>query len=620
MTVEDGASFEIAALLEAYRSGATDAVAMVELAYERIASWCDDAVWISVVARDEALAAAAALPVDEAGKPDLTGLPLYGIPFAVKDNIDVSGLPTTAACAAFAYRPERSATLVEALLAAGAILIGKNNLDQFATGLSGMRSPYGTPRNAVSAAHVPGGSSSGSASAVSAGLVSFAIGTDTAGSGRVPAALQSIVGIKPSRGMVSTAGLVPACRSLDCPSVFALTVDDAARVLSVIVGPDDSDPWSRSFPASIRTPPRAGLDGVILGVPASAQMAWTDEALAVAWEGLLGRLASRGARLVEIDIAPLLAAGSLLYGGPWIAERWAGLAAFVAEHDDALHPVTRDVLAPGADITGAAVFHGLTRLEELRALSGSALAGVDALLAPTTTAVFTLEQMAADPIARNAALGRFSTFTNLLDMAAVAIPSGITSSGLPFGVTVHAAAGSDPDLVRLARAIEDASPRTLGATGWRPVPASSTSAAADTASVGDPGAAPTLELAVVGAHLEGLPLHDDLTVTGATLVARTFTAPEYRLFELARSTPPKPGLARVRAGGRSIEVEVYAVPLASVGGFLATIPAPLGIGTVELVDGSRVHGFVCEAIGLEDARDVTEFGGWRAYLADARAK
>ncbi len=613
MTAGEGVSFEIPALLEAYRAGAARPVDIVAQVYERIAAWDDDAVWISLVPREEALAAAARLPVDARGMPALEGLPLYGVPFAVKDNIDVAGMETTAACPGFAYVAETSASLVEALLRAGAILIGKNNLDQFATGLSGMRSPYGTPRNPVAPDHVPGGSSSGSASAVSAGLVSFAIGTDTAGSGRVPAALQSIVGVKPSRGLVSTAGLVPACRSLDCPSVFALTVADGARVLAAMAGPDEADPWSRSLPLPGADVARVELDGVTLAVPRADQLAWSDGAgFESAWRGVLHRLSARGARMVEIDIAPFLDAGRLLYGGPWIAERWGGLERFVSHHADELHPVTRAVLAPGADVSGADVFRGMTRLHELRTQASASVAGADALLMPTTTAVFSLAHMAAEPIAANAALGRLTTFVNLLDMAAVAVPSGTASSGLPFGVTVLASAGADARILELAGAIEEASPRVLGATGWAPT-------------VGDDPREPAaearreLDIAVVGAHLEGLPLHGDLVATGATLVARTATAPTYRLFALPDTVPPKPGLARAPQGGASIDVEVYSIPIQNVGAFLATVPAPLGIGSVELVDGTTVHGFVCEPYALDDATDVTEYGGWRAYLADARA-
>jgi len=614
MTRPDGISLEIAALAQAYDAGDVRPVDVIGAVYDGIAAWGDDAAWITMVPREEALAAAAALPVDPEGAPARVGLPLYGVPFAVKDNLDVAGMTTTAACADFAYVPRRSATVVERLIAAGAVLIGKNNLDQFATGLSGMRSPYGTPRNPVTPDMVPGGSSSGSAAAVSAGLVSFSIGTDTAGSGRVPAALQSIVGVKPSRGLVSTAGLVPACRSLDCPSVFALTVADGARVLSVIAGEDPDDPWSRDLPLPSPTVVPGDLRGTVIAVPRAEQLGWSDGVgFDVAWNALLARLVERGARIVEIDMAPFLAAGHLLYGGPWIAERWSGLASFVEAQPDAVHPVTRAVLEPGAAVTGAEAFRGVARLQELRAECRRTLSAVDVLVTPTTTAAFTLEQMKAEPVAANAALGRFSTFVNLLDMAAIAVPAGMTHGGVPFGVTLHAESGADESLAALASAVEAVSPRTLGATGWQPT----TMPPQPAPPPADASGAETLSIAVVGAHLEGLPLHGDLVAAGATLVRRTATASAYRLFALPGTVPPKPGLTRVSEGGGAIEVEVYAMPLATVGPFLATVPAPLGIGTVELADGTSVHGFVCEGIGLDGARDVTEYGGWRAYLADA---
>ena len=596
MTAVDGISLEIAALAAAYATGSVTPESVIGWVYDRIEAYDDPAVWTALVPREDALGRARDLP------DAVAGFSLYGVPFAVKDNIDVAGMPTTAACPDFAYVAEASAPLVDALTAAGAILIGKNNMDQFATGLSGMRSPYGTPRNPAAPHLVPGGSSSGSAAAVSAGLVSFSIGTDTAGSGRVPAALQSIVGLKPSRGLVSTSGLIPACRSLDCPSVFALTVPDAAHVLSLIAGRDESDPWSRELPippASVATGEPSALR---IGVPSEEALQWpAGSSYRASWGTVLEQLSAAGAEVVEIDFAPFVDTGRLLYSGPWIAERWVGLAPFITAHPDAVHPVTRAVLAPGADITGAAVFAGLTAREALRSAAEREFARVDVMLTPTSPIAFTLEQMTASPIERNAELGRYTTFANLLDLASIAVPAGIASDGAPFGVTVHARAGQDALVAQAGEAVA-----RICAGGVPPTAASRPTQ----------GTHAMLALAVVGAHLEGMPLHGDLLALGALLERRTHTAAAYRLVELA-TTPPKPGLIRVSSKGSAVEVEVYRVPKHSVGQLLASIAAPLGLGSVMLADGTEVHGFVCEAWAGESALDITEFGGWRAFREHA---
>lgn len=594
-------SLDLASLQEAYRVGRLDPAGVVDAIYDRIESRGDDGVWIHLVPRDEARRVAQ-------GVVPGPGRPLAGIPFAIKDNMDVGGLPTTAACPTFRHVADETATVVARLEDAGAILIGKTNLDQFATGLNGTRTPYGIPATPFDPTMISGGSSSGSAVAVSAGLVSFALGTDTAGSGRVPAAFTGTVGVKPSPGLASTAGIVPACRSLDCPSVFALTVADGALVLAAIAGPDAADPWSRPAPIPAAEPLPAPLDGLVLGIPPEGQLGLDIESgYRAAWDRLLTRLQSAGARLVELDLTPFFAAGELLYQGPWLAERLSGIEDFVSEHPEALHPVTRSLLESGRAVTGTEAFRGLHDLQRLRAETGLALEAVAALLTPTAPQTFTIAQMLADPFALNSALGRFTTFGNLLGLAAVAVPGGIAERGLPFGVSIQTRWGQDERALSIAAAVEHLVALPLGATGLSPAgaqPAATVPASA--------GAAGGLELAVVGAHLSGMPLHPRLLELGAEQVVASTTSADYRLFALAGVA--KPGMIRVEAGGAPIQVEVCRLPFASVGELLAEIDAPLSLGTVRLADGRTVRGFLCEPAGLDGALDITEFGGWRGYL------
>lgn len=561
-----------------YRSGALAAVDVAAAVLRRIEARGDDHVWISLVEPDRVLAAAASLDVAE-----LDRLPLFGVPFAVKDNIDVAGLPTTAACPAYAYDPPSTAPIIDRLVAAGALLIGKTNLDQFATGLNGTRSPYGVPVSVFGDGDISGGSSSGSAVAVAAGLVSFAIGTDTAGSGRVPAALNNVVGIKPSVGLVDTEGVVPACRSLDCPSVFSLTVADGSLVLDVVAGRADPGRTATSRP----------LEGLRLAVPDRVPW-WGDRGEDAAWAAHCARLAAAGARIEPVDLTLFLEAGDQLYGGAWLAERLEGLEELLVDAPEEVHPVIREVVRPAGWVRGVDVFMSMAAMAKRRTLAHAVLSHYDALLTPTTPGTFTVTEMLEEPLDRNTRLGTFTTFTNLLDLCAVAVPAGLTRAGTPFGVSVQAAAGRDRHLAQVAAAVEELAP-------WPP---------------GGPGmiADDAILLAVVGAHLEGMPLHQDLESRDAVLVRRTTTSPDYRLFSLPGSSPAKPGLKRVPVGGRSIEVEVYRLPARHVASFLATVVAPLGIGQVTLADGSAVHGFVCEPFGLAGARDISEYGGWRAFV------
>lgn len=524
---------------------------------------------------------------------DARTAPLWGIPFAIKDNVDLAGVPTTAGCPDFAYVPARSATAVERLLAAGAIPLGKTNLDQFATGLTGARSPYGVCRNAWQPEFCSGGSSSGSAVAVARGHVAFALGTDTAGSGRVPAGLNGLFGVKPTRGRVSTRGVVPACRSLDCVSVFAGTCADAASVLGVLAAYDAEDAWSLAAP--LQALPR--LAAPVIAVPQSLRFfddRYDERLFATATD----RLLQAGARLRPIDMEPFLAAGRLLYEGPWIAERWAALGEFIDAHPDSLHAVTERVLRSGGGVRGADVFRGLDALRSLARQCQAALAGADALLVPTTGAAPTLAEVAAEPLLRNSELGYYTNFANLLDLCALAVPVTRAACGVPFGVTLLAPAGADERLLALAPLLADPAVATADR-------------AVGPVSVDDGH----MLLAVCGAHMSGLPLNAELTRLGATLAARTTTAPDYRLYALSGFSPPRPGLVRAPSGGGAIEVETWSLPTARFGDFIARVGAPLCIGNVVLADGTTVKGFLCEAHAVASATDITQLGGWRAFVA-----
>jgi len=638
-SIDSIGSLDRDSLHAAYRSGALTPARVVTAVFDRIAARGDDAVWISLVERDAATDAALELP----GGPDDPATPLWGLPFAVKDNIDVAGLPTTAACPDFAFLPSTTSTAVERLIRAGAVLIGKTNLDQFATGLNGTRSPYGIPRSPFDESRISGGSSSGSAVAVSSGLVTFSLGTDTAGSGRVPAALTNIVGIKPSIGLVSSHGMLPACRSLDCISVFALTVGDGARVLSSMAGIDPLDALSRTLPLPAAAPSPRQLEGLVLAVPISTDVEFGDAEHAEAWRSTLETLTRAGVRLRAVPFSDFFDVGDKLYSGGWLAERFLSVEAFLDARPDAFHPVTRAIMEQGRGIPGSSVFRDLDAVRTVAAGLAQLWSGVDAVLTPTVTTTFTVDEMVADPIANNARLGRFTTFTNILDLAAIAVPAGFSARGLPFGVTVTAPAGSDGRLAEIAVAMEALMGLPLGATGFGPpegrvvptrtaelpviaappaaVPATAVPAAAvPTAAVRDsvPSANNGIDVAVVGAHLSGMPLNAQLTDLDARLVARTTTSADYRLFALPNTAPPKPGLRRVAGDGVPIEVEVYRLSPAGFGSFVSLVPSPLAIGTLELADGSTVHGFVCEPWALDGAPDISNFGGWRAYLAAGR--
>ena len=587
----------VAAIVEAHRSGASSPEATVARTYARIRAHGDPAIFIAL--RDEADARAEAAGLAAKGDADL---PLYGVPVAVKDNIDVAGLPTTAACPAFAYDPGKDATCVAKLRRAGAIVIGKTNLDQFATGLVGVRSPYGTPRNLFDPSLIPGGSSSGSAIAVGAGLVPLALGTDTAGSGRVPAGLSNIVGLKPSLGLVSTAGLVPACRTLDCVSVFALTVDDAFAALAAMAGPDAADPYSRPRPLGA---PAAVPAGLRIGVPMPGQrLFFGDKVSAAAYEAALADLASLGAAIVEIDIEPFYETARLLYDGPWVAERYITVRSLIASAPDAMHPVTRQIVLGGAHPSAVDAFKAFYQLEELRRVRDHTFSGIDVLALPTMPTAYTIAQVLADPIGLNSRLGTYTNFVNLLDLCALAVPASMQAT--PFGITLLAQAGNDASLASLGRVFHASTGLPLGATG---------TAQPALAPLPGPPAAGEIAIAVVGAHLTGMPLNGELKSFGARFLERTTTTADYRLFLLPGTTPAKPGLLRVGVdAGVAVDVEIWTMPAEQFGRFVVSIPAPLSIGTLTITDGRDVKGFLVEAEATRDARDISAFGGWRNFM------
>lgn len=566
--------------------------------------------WIHQVDDDAFEAQLASLDALLAACPERAALlrrhPLFGVPFAVKDNIDVAGAPTTAACPAYRHLATEHATAVARLIAAGAVWLGKTNLDQFATGLVGTRSPYGQPASVFSGEHISGGSSSGSAVVVAAGAVPFALGTDTAGSGRVPAGFNQLVGLKPTPGRVSTHGVVPACRSLDCISVFALTVADAAQVLSVMEGPDPLDSHSRFQPGPATLPGPA----LRIGIPREPVVG---AAYAGPYEQALAHARHLGHTLVPIDFTPLHETAALLYAGPWVAERHAVVQSLMESDPGAIDPVVHDVIAVATRFSATDAFRGQYRLKDLQRHNAALWNQVDLLLVPTAPQHPRFSEVSADPVGANSALGVYTNFVNLLGWCALALPAGRTAGGLPFGITVIGAGGHDTALAAWGRVWQDSLDLPLGGLAERPSDAVADDPAAP---MGTPAVRPSLPIAVVGAHLSGMPLNGQLTDRGARLRQATRTAPRYRLHALPGTTPPKPGMQRCADGepGHAIAVEVWDMPMDQVGSFLALIPAPLGLGSVELADGSWVHGFVCEAQALKKAPDVSNFGGWRAYL------
>jgi allophanate hydrolase len=589
-------AFTLADWQQSYRDGQSPAELLHHL--RRALSTADNA-WISLASEAQLNAQLDSLStllqhVDG----ELSNLPLYGVPFAIKDNIDAADWPTTAACPEFAYTAAADATVVAKLRAAGAILIGKTNLDQFATGLVGTRSPYGAVANSFNPAYVSGGSSSGSASVVARGLVPFALGTDTAGSGRVPAGFNNIVGLKPSKGWLSNSGLVPACKTLDCISVFALTVSDALSVAQIAGGYDAADPYSRKNPTSAKVSMPAKPR---LAVPSNPEFFGDTQNQAV-FEQALGKLRELGAELVEVDFAPFQQLAEQLYYGSWVAERTVALEGVNPEH---INPVVRGIVDNGHTYSACDAYKAEYIRAALSRTINETLAGFDALVVPTSPTIRSLAEMDAEPVLFNSQFGTYTNFTNLADLSALALPAGMRSDGLPAGITLIAPAWHDQALAAFGQRWQQALNLPLGATG-RALP---TAAPSNTPAPG------CVRLAVVGAHLTGMPLNHQLTTRDAVLVEQTLTAPRYNLYALPGTVPPKPGLAQVSTDGAAIIVELWDIPLARFGEFVAEIPAPLGIGNLSLADGRSVKGFICEPYALEGARNITTFGGWRAFIA-----
>ncbi len=589
-------SFDLKSLARVYQSREASPRDVISLVLERIAAYPDPAVWIFRLPHDAVLAQARAV---ERRRDAGEKLPLFGIPFAIKDSIDLAGYPTTAGCPAYSYVPERSATVVQRLLDAGAIAVGKTNLDQFGTGLAGDRSPYGACRNVFNPEFISGGSSSGSGIAVAAGLVSFALGTDTAGSGRVPAAANNVVGLKPSPGLLSTAGLVPSCASLDCISFVTLTADDSAFVYSVAHG-RDAAPLGDGCLGTFAAPSESALD--FCG----------DQERAELFRQSLDRLEESGARRIPVDFAPFREAGLLLYGGPWVAERLAALEAFMSAHSDEMYPVTRTIIAGGSQYRAVDVFRAQQRLKSLREVCLPTFDQVDVLVVPTIPTLPKLSDVEQDSVLWSRRLGTYTNFANLLGLSALAVPAAFTAGGLPAGITFLGPAGSERRLCEIGMAWQRQIDLPLGATSSR-LPARAAGAVRKTS-------APTegyVRVSVAGAHLQGEPFHPALCRLGARFVRACRTASKYRFYAFLDLNPPRPGLLRADERGGAVAVEIYDLPLEGFGRLVDSVSPPLAIGTVELEDGEAVKGFLCESCAARRARDITDFGGWIAFRSQS---
>jgi len=592
----------ITSLHKAYQDGSLTPDRVIDHVLENSAQYKDYNIWITLLTRHQL-------------EPYLTRLaqqtpesmPLYGIPFAIKDNIDLEGIPTTAACPEFSYIPQQSAFVVEKLIAAGAIPIGKTNMDQFATGLSGTRSPYGAVKNSFNPEYISGGSSSGSAVATALGLTSFALGTDTAGSGRVPAMFNNLVGVKPSRGIVSNHRVIPACRSLDTVSLFALNPDDAALIYPVMAAHDPNDCYAikPDWPSPVNT--SAFRFGVF---PQEQLQVFGNEQLYELMASFTNQLTAAGGQAVELDFSPFQQAATLLYEGPWVAERYAAIEPILLSKPESLYPVTRSIISRAQDFNAVDTFRAMYHLHELKQQADIELSGVDMILSPTAADIYTITNINNNPIELNTRLGYYTNFMNLLDYAAIAIPAGRFANGLPFGITLFADKFNDMNLIRMARHMLARTGLSMGASGYNWIPANQ-SLPQQTASPGQE----RVKLLVCGAHLSGMPLNYQLLELDSQLVETTTTSAQYRLFCLHGGPPYRPGLVRDTDNGTRIQVEIWTMPVSSLGRFLLGIPAPLGLGKVQLHDGSEVAGFICEPCAMDTAEDITQYGGWKNFLA-----
>lgn len=594
----------ISGLALAYRKGALTPAALLAAIRERAVQLSDHNIFITLLSAEQIQPYLDALDDMD---PDDT--PLWGIPFTLKDNIDLAQVKTTAACEAFTYLAESSATIVKRLLLAGAIPVGKANLDQFATGLNGTRSPWGPCRNSFDPAYVSGGSSAGSAVSVAMGLSSFSLGTDTAGSGRIPAGFNNLVGLKPTRGLVPATGVVPACQSLDCVSIFAFNTDDANTVLSVAEGLDEEDAYSRVNTFDNSSASYGHRSGALrVGVLKEEDLRFfNDDDYANAYTKTLSTLTAAGFELVPIDYESFNEVALLLYEGPWVAERYIATTPLIKDNPDALDPTVRAIIEPGGEPPATDLFKAEYRLNLLKRKCLSVMAGLDCLLTPTAGRHFTIKEMLADPIVHNSELGYYTNFVNLLDLAAVSVPALLTESGRPFGVTVVGPTFSDRELLSIGNRIQKLLPLTMGALKTPQPELSEISASSNR----------TVDIVVCGAHMSNLPLNWQLTSRGATISERTTTASNYALYRLPGDIPLRPAMVLDEENGQAIEVEVWSVPTAELGSFVNQIPAPLGIGKITLSDGRIVSGFICAEGGVSDAENITHHGGWRSFLSNS---
>lgn len=591
--------FIIPALHAAYRTG-TSPTEVVEQAFARIAQVGDPGIFIHLLDKEEVLQAARNLGAFDETKP------LWGIPFVIKDNIDIQEKPTTAACPDYTYIAVEDAFVVKCLKDAGALLLGKTNLDQFATGLVGVRSPYAPPKNAVDPSIVPGGSSSGSAVAVAHGFACFSLGTDTAGSGRVPAALNNIVGLKPTLGAFSTSGVVPACRTLDTISVFALTVEDAYSVFEVACKFDMEDSYSKRIiaPTLPTIPPKFKV-----GIPSAQTIEFFgDDVQAASFKQGLEALKNQGAEIIEIDFSPFYNVAQMLYEGAWVAERYTTIEALLKTSPDSVHPVTRKIISAAETFTSADVFRGFYKLEDLKRLAEPVLESLDYLCVPTIPTFYTVQNLEDNPITPNSNFGTYTNFVNLMDMCALAVPIHSRSDGRPGSITLIAAAGKDAQIAAIGTKIQSNTQINMGATGWA-VPMQALKPAANL-NAGE------MKIAVCGAHMSGLPLNKDLTLRGGRFLSCATTANDYQFYALGGGSPDRPGLVRTAKGkGFEIDLEIWALPKTEIGSFLDTIPSPLGLGTLHLNDGSSVKGFICEAEGATGAKEISDLKSWRQFIS-----
>jgi len=602
-------NLQISNLRSLYLAEELNPVVLAEYLLER--DHRDLGIWIEPPNKEWLLKEAQALAQRRG---EIEHLPLYGIPFAVKDNIDVAGMPTSAACPAYSYFPGQDAVVVARLRQAGAFPIGKTNMDQFATGLVGVRTPYGPGRNPFNREYIAGGSSSGSAIAVAKGLASFALGTDTAGSGRVPAAFNNLVGLKPSRGRISNRGVVPACRSLDCISIFSLTVADAWSVLQATSGFDSIDPFSRPVASG-----QLNLTQVFrFAVPTADQLDFDgDQEAARLFREQVDRLQQIGGEKVEVDFSPLFEAASMLYDGAWVAERAHAIQMFRKEHADDLHPTVAGIISRADNYSAIDTYDAYYRLKVLRRRAELIWQQADILVTPTAPTIYRIDEVLEQPITLNSRLGYYTNFVNLMDLSAIAVPAGFRPDGLPQGISLLAPAWEESVLCELAGRLESLTPSRLGATEY-------VVDAADCLThlpKYDPiNQGLSIELAVVGAHLRGQPLHSQLMTLMADFIGIFQTADTYRLYALDNTVPAKPGLVKDSKKGASLEVELYRLTVEAFGQFVADIPAPLGMGTVTLEDGRNVKGFICEPWAIQGAREITQYGGWRSYLTALSAQ